>query len=158
MRSSIYQPSHRIIFGYNISYTEPYLSDIDSNEWKHQPEPFYLTPEEINIILNQFNEKLRFLLHDYSIHINQDEKVVIIITNDDLTEQKIDDIYTTLTHNIEPFRRIFEPVDFDFEYYIDSFEIPHIEYTEADLEPRKYYFMVNYIYDDFNDDIKEPEE
>lgn len=111
-----------------------------------------------NMILTQFNDKLQFILHEYRIDINQDEKEIILVTSDNLTYEKLDNIYSALAYNIESFRGIFVPEDFDFEDYINRLADIPIGYTVADLEPRRYYFHVENMYEDYNDDIKEPEE
>lgn len=72
-------------------------------------------------------------------------------------KEKLMIFFHALSHNIEPFREVFQPPDFNFREYIDLFDEPDVaNYTENDLTPKRYYISVKW-HDDYMEDIKEPE-
>jgi hypothetical protein len=135
--------SHTLIFDYEIWYEEAYISAVDTSEFIEVSDPFPLTSEEKDFLIDQFDQKLKFILQKYVINIDEDLKRVIIITTDDITDDKIDHIFEAISNDIEAFRKISQPADFDFGEYIDRFEEPLVGYTQNDLEPRRYHIFVN---------------
>lgn len=134
--------SHTLIFDYEIWYEEAYIPEVDTGEFTEVWGPFHLTSDEKNFLIHQFDQKLKFFLQKYVINIDEDQKQLIIITTDEITDQKIDDIFEAIKYDIEAFREISQPPDFDFGEYIDRFEEPLVGYTENDLAPRRYYIFV----------------